>query len=67
MDLFSDDKIISELPKSSKKNFASLSVYSNMNSKACFCYQIFSGCYCENHLEPLKEVMPYGSSLIDLF
>ena len=46
MHLFSDDKIIPELPKNSKQRFASL---------------------CESHLEPLKEVMPYGSSLIDLF
>ena len=65
---FFDDKVIFQLPKSSKKDFAPLSVYSNMSSKTrFFCYQIFSGCYCENHLEHLKEVMLYGSSLIDLF
>ena len=68
MHLFSDDKIIPELPKSSKQCFASFSIYSNMSSKTSFFwYQSVSGCYCENHLEPLKEVMLYGSSLIDLF
>ena len=36
MHLFLDAKIISELPKSSKKCFASLSVYSNMSSRTSF-------------------------------
>ena len=66
--LFLDDKIISELPKSSNQCFAYVSIYSSMSLKTrLFWYQSLSGCYCENHLEPLKEFTLYGSSLIGLF
>ena len=63
-----DDKIILEFPKSCKQCFASLSIYSNMRLKTClFWYQSFSGCYCKNYLKHLKEMILYGSTLIDLF
>ena len=38
-----------------------------MSSKTRFLVSDFLRCYCESHLEPLKEVMLYGFSLIDLF
>ena len=66
MHLIVDDKIILELPKSSKQYFASLSIYSNMSSITCFWYQSFPEPYCENHFEPLKEVMLHEYVLIDL-
>ena len=64
--LIVDDKMILELSKSSKQYFVSLSIYSNMSSVTCFWYQSFWEPYCENHFEPLKEVMLHGYVLIDL-
>ena len=56
MHLFLDDKIISEIPKSSKQCFASLSIHSDMSSKTpFFWYQSFPKCHCQNHWKLWKN------------
>ena len=64
MHLLSDDKINSELPESSSQFFDFFNIF-KYEFNIVVSYQSFWGSYCKNYLEPLKEIMLYGSFLND--